>query len=87
MQDVLAQYQAKGGRIIGLEMEGDSLWSASNVVDDRPVVAVLGSESHGLSPEIKALCTDLVHIPGGGQTESLNAAVAASIFMAAWTRK
>ena len=85
--EVLTQYQANGARIIGLEMEGDSLWTVSNAVDERPVVTVLGSESHGLSPEIKVLCTELVHIPGGGQSESLNASVAASIFMAAWTRK
>lgn len=87
LPEALTRCREHDARIIGLELEGESLWSACGVPDDRPVVAVVGSESHGLTAEIQALCTERVHIPGGGQSESLNASVAASIFMAAWTRK
>lgn len=43
------------------------------------LVLVIGSEAHGVRPEILRLCTHTVTIPGVGHTESLNAAVAAAI--------
>ena len=46
----------------------------------RSAVAI-GSEGHGLSPELKELCDGEVIIPMSGEAESLNAAVAAAIVM------
>jgi len=40
---------------------------------------VVGSEAHGVSSEILELCTHIVTIPGGGDVESLNAAIAAAL--------
>lgn len=40
---------------------------------------LIGSEAHGLTPEVQKLATDAVSIPGNDSTESLNAAVAAGI--------
>ena len=44
-------------------------------------VFVIGNEGHGISEEISSLCTASVYIPISVKTESLNAAVAASILM------
>ena len=44
------------------------------------VVAVIGNEANGVSPEVSALC-DRVTIPMNGRAESLNASMAAAITM------
>ena len=53
----------------------------------RPSVLVLGSEAHGLSPEVQACLAERVAIAGAAAragTESLNVAVAAGILMYVW---
>ncbi len=50
-----------------------------------PVALLIGSEAHGLPPWAIASCQIAVSIPMHGGTESLNAAVAASIVMYAMT--
>ncbi|MBN1417838.1 MAG: RNA methyltransferase [Planctomycetes bacterium] len=47
---------------------------------------LLGSEARGLSPQIAAVANDRVSIPTAPGVESLNAAVAAGILLAAWCR-
>ena len=47
----------------------------------QPGALVIGSESHGLSAESRERATETLAIPGAGQTESLNAAIAGSIAM------
>ena len=42
---------------------------------------VIGNEGNGISAEVVQECTNQVYIEMTGQAESLNAAVAASIFM------
>lgn len=42
---------------------------------------VTGSESHGISEEVLAVCDKQITIPGPGNAESLNAAVATSIIL------
>lgn len=49
-------------------------------------IAVIGSEAHGISPEIRTLGSESVHIALAPFCESLNAAVAAGIVMAAMSR-
>lgn len=44
---------------------------------------LIGNESKGISPALLQMATHKVHIPGGGGAESLNAAVAAGILVAA----
>lgn len=46
-----------------------------------PLALLVGSEAEGASPEGKALAAQAVHIPMPGKSESLNAAVAASILL------
>jgi RNA methyltransferase, TrmH family len=47
----------------------------------RPTAFVVGSEAHGVTPELRAAATASVRIPTTGLVESLNAAMAATIVM------
>jgi TrmH RNA methyltransferase len=50
----------------------------------RPAALVLGNEQHGLDPATRALCDEIVTIPGtgpGGGVQSLNVAAAAAILI------
>ena len=44
-------------------------------------VVIIGNEGHGIPLDISSLCSDSVYIPISKKTESLNASVAAAIFM------
>lgn len=69
---------------VGMEMLGVSLYEA-----DLPThaVFVMGSESHGISPEIKAMLNTSITIPGSGKMESLNVGVAAGVLCSEIFRK
>jgi TrmH family RNA methyltransferase len=58
---------------------------------DRPLQGALawlvGNEGQGVDPHLAALCDRRVTIPMANETESLNAAVAASICMAESARQ
>jgi RNA methyltransferase, TrmH family len=47
----------------------------------RPTILVLGEERRGLTPLQRDLCSDLVRIPMVGAANSLNLAVAGSLFL------
>jgi len=47
----------------------------------RPLGVVMGSERHGLSPEVAAACDWMVHIPMEGRCDSLNLAVATGVIL------
>ncbi len=81
---LLARQHAAGASLYKASMEGRS------VVKERlaqKAVLVLGSESHGLSTEVRALPGTLIGIPGGGGAESLNVAMAASALCMEFTRQ
>ena len=44
-------------------------------------IFIIGNEGHGISEEISSLCTGSVYIPISEGAESLNASVAAAVFM------
>ena len=50
-------------------------------LDFRNAAVAVGNEGHGLSPELLELCTGKIILPMTPGSESLNAAVAASILM------
>jgi RNA methyltransferase, TrmH family len=47
-------------------------------------VLVLGHEQHGLTPEVRAVCSTLLRIAGVDGMDSLNVSVAAGIFLASF---
>lgn len=68
----------KGKReILGMDMQGESVFGLIT-----SAIFVIGSESHGIREEALSQVNRSVSIPGGGRTESLNAALAAGILMA-----
>jgi len=81
----LAQLQAAGITVIGADAGAGT--SVTQLDFPSRAVLVLGSERHGLAPEVKQRCTQLVHIPGTDSVESLNVSVAAGILLAFATRR
>ncbi|MCK5738021.1 RNA methyltransferase [bacterium] len=72
------------------ELRCQKFTSYAAVLDGDPLPAtpgtgrrilVLGSESHGISPELAQHCDFLVRIPGRGPAESLNVSVAAGVLL------
>lgn len=53
---------------------------------DAGVALVLGNEARGLSPTMHAAINHFARLPMVGKAESLNVAVAGSVFMYAWLR-
>lgn len=53
----------------------------------RPAVLVLGSESHGLSKDVKATCGNSIAVPRLGKAESLNVAAAAAALCMEFARQ
>lgn len=76
--DLRTLFSALDLPVYGLDLSGESLFSS----DLDTGVFVVGSESHGLRPDVRQLITRYLLIDGAGGTESLNAAVSASIVMA-----
>jgi TrmH RNA methyltransferase len=81
----LAELRRAGAAIVGADAHRGE--PATQFRFPARVVLVLGSERHGLSPDLEAVCTDLVHIHGTDAVESLNVSVAAGILLALATRK
>ena len=69
-----------GRRVFAAELSDNakSLGEANLSFKD---VVIIGNEGHGIPPEISSLCNGSVYIPISKKTESLNASVAAAIFM------
>ena len=64
--------------VFGADLHGDNVHGLTL----RPQgVLVMGSESHGLTPEVEACLTQRLHIPGRGQAESLNVAISGAILL------
>ncbi len=91
---VTVHYVDLAGEVERLRAAGAALYLASmegrNVFSEplkRPAVLVLGSESHGVSAEVRALEARTIAIPRVGAAESLNVAVAASALCMEFTRQ
>lgn len=62
--------------ILGCDLAGDSI----HTIDAHSnAVIVIGSEGHGISPEVREHLTQTITIPRFGGAESLNAGIAAAI--------
>lgn len=72
----------------GLAIVGVDLVPGSVPVEVTPLprdcVLVLGQESSGLSPDLLAACTRVVHVTQFGSTRSMNVAAAAAVVMHRW---
>jgi TrmH family RNA methyltransferase len=74
---------------IRYQIAGKKVWLADAVgkvpydaVDwTQPAVLIVGGEATGASEQARTLATCTVHIPTAAQTESLNAAMAATVIL------
>lgn len=78
LAQTITAYKKAGVFVIGLDGGGDVELPALEL-SDRPLLVVAGSEGQGLSRLVGELCDQIVSIPIGAATESLNASVATSI--------
>ena len=69
-----------GRRVFAAELS-ENAKSLSEVGLCPTDAVIIGNEGHGISSELSSCCTGSVYIPISKKTESLNAAVAAAIFM------
>ncbi|MCK8643460.1 23S rRNA (guanosine(2251)-2'-O)-methyltransferase RlmB [Mycobacterium colombiense] len=81
----LTDWAARGLRVIGLDAGGDT--TLDDIDGTDPLVVVVGSEGKGLSRLVRQNCDEVVSIPMAGNTESLNASVAAGVVLAEITRQ
>jgi TrmH family RNA methyltransferase len=81
----LAYWLEKTDRIkyaAALSTESNSIYQMQS-----NAVLVIGNEGNGISPNVLSLCDHVVTIPQFGNAESLNAAVAAGILLAEFTKQ
>jgi 23S rRNA (guanosine2251-2'-O)-methyltransferase len=76
----LESYQKAGLTVVGLTADGSAEVADLEALSG-PVVLVVGSEGKGLSRLVAETCDLTVRIPMPGETESLNAGVAAGIVL------
>jgi tRNA G18 (ribose-2'-O)-methylase SpoU len=73
---------AEESRAVGLEIIASVVSGGGQPrICERPVALMIGSEAHGLSMDDVAAADRRVTLAMGGDAESLNAGVAASILM------
>ena len=85
LEAYLNENKNQGKAIYGALLNGENLFKWQEKAEG---IIVIGSESHGIRPNILPLITHPITIPRaeGSMTESLNASVAAAIIMA-WMAK
>lgn len=76
----LKDWAHNGLRVVGLDADGATALDDLDGTD--PLVVVVGSEGKGLSRLVRQNCDEVVSIPMAGDTESLNASVAAGVVLA-----
>jgi 23S rRNA (guanosine2251-2'-O)-methyltransferase len=74
----LKDFKKRGLFVVGLDGDGD-LSLPTFHLGDEPLVLVVGSEGKGLSRLVQENCDAILSIPISGNTESLNAGIAASV--------
>lgn len=79
LKTLIPRLQGEGVRVYASELYGEP--REIGELDLKGAAVVIGNEGNGVRPEVSALCDGSVIIPMRGGAESLNAAVAASIFM------
>lgn len=83
LERYLKEAKDRGQAVYGALLEGENLFKKEGRWADG--IIVIGSESHGIRGNILPLLTHPITIPraSGSVTESLNASIAAGIFLAA----
>jgi TrmH family RNA methyltransferase len=80
LRSTVEQIKASGRRVFAAELSEGAI-SVSDVGVLQDDVFIIGNEGHGIPREISEACSGSVYIPISSKTESLNASVAAAVFM------
>ena len=72
--------RAGGRRVFAAELRENAV-SLEDIDLCKSDIMIIGNEGHGISEELSSSCDGSVYIPISSRSESLNAAVAASIFI------
>ena len=70
--------------VVGLDAGGTDMFA--HAWNPTPSMLVVGSESHGISQEVRETCHVMLSIPGAGRAESLNASVAGAIALGSFVQ-
>jgi len=81
----LARLRTKGIRIVGTDSRAQQ--SVFEWQPPKACVLVVGHERDGLSPRVREQCDAVVAIPGSGEIDSLNVAVASAILISQWVAR
>jgi len=73
-----AEKHGAGWTLVGAEWNEDARSLVEYAFPERCVI-VLGAETGGLSPEVRAACDGFVFVPMAGMAESYNVSVAAAV--------
>lgn len=73
------EHLLNGLAVFHADMQGEQIYWQANF--KKPLALLIGGEAEGISPEGAKLATSSVRIPMVGDTESLNAAISASLLM------
>lgn len=76
----LRRLKAEGWRIVGVEQDERAI-DYRTFAKGGKIALVFGNEVRGLSPQLRAICDELIEIPMHGTKESLNVSVAAGIVL------
>lgn len=85
LSDMIRKLQEQGVYIIATHLQGEKEYQELAYTNMTGVL--IGNEGNGLSKELVELADELVRIPMEGEVESLNAAIAATLFMYEIKRK
>ena len=78
--DDLTKLKVRGFSVVGADPAQENI-ALNEVKVESPVLLIIGSEGEGISHDVKRACDQLVRIPIDLSVDSLNAAIASSIFL------
>lgn len=84
LQHIISQLKQNHYTILGAVINGENIYQTSIT---KKTALIMGSESHGINPEILKEITQKVSIPKFGKTESLNVAIATGILLSEYKRQ
>jgi len=80
---IASELSANDFFVVAADLGGTSLYEFDF---NRRLAIIVGSESHGVRAAIRSITNEFVTIPRCGDAESLNASIAASLFMSEYRR-
>jgi TrmH family RNA methyltransferase len=80
-EEMASDLEASDYYIIAADLQGSSIYKFDF---KQKLAIIIGSESHGVRPAMRSMVDEFVTIPGNGRAESLNASVAATVFLSQW---